>query len=133
MNGEILDKQSLETEYKKLKHMEDDLDDEKLDIEEAAIMREIRERRYAEMKNNFSTKQENAIKGHGQYQEIDESEFLPTVTKSTFVIVHFYHNDFQRCKIIDMHLRTIAHNHPETKFTNINAEKCPFFVARLQV
>lgn len=68
MNGEILDKQELESEFKKLKHMEDGLEeDDDLDQDEANIMREIREKRMQEMRQNFSTKQENHIKGHGQY------------------------------------------------------------------
>lgn len=71
--------------------------------------------------------------GHGKYTEIVEDEFLPTVTKTKFVVVHFYHGDFERCKIMDHHLRSICQKHTETKFVNINAEKCPFFVAKLQI
>lgn len=73
------------------------------------------------------------INGHGQYQEIVESEFLPTVTKSKFSVVHFYHKDFERCKIVDMHLREISKQHVEAKFVTLNAEKTPFFVQKLQV
>jgi hypothetical protein len=34
-------------------------------------------------------------------REITQDEFLPEVTSSKKVICHFYHNDFQRCKIMD--------------------------------
>ena len=68
------------------------------------------------------------IKGHGQYNEIKEDEFLPTVTKSKFALVHFYHKDFERCKIVDMHLRNIARAHTEAKFVSLNAEMAPFFI-----
>jgi hypothetical protein len=57
-----------------------------------------------------------------------EEEFLPNVTKSKFVVVHFYHQDFERCKIVDMHLRKLAPLHPEAKFIYLNAEKSPFFI-----
>ena len=110
-----------------------DSDDEALDDEEEKIMRGIRERRVAEMKNNYQELQENKIKGHGQYREITETEFLPNVTTSKNVIVHFYHKDFERCKIVDMHLREIAKTHIEAKFLYLNAEKCPFFIQKLQV
>jgi thioredoxin-like negative regulator of GroEL len=73
------------------------------------------------------------IKGHGKYQEITETEFLPNVTGSKFVVCHFYHKDFERCKIIDMHLREIARTHVEAKFIYLNAEKAPFFIQKLQV
>jgi len=91
-------------------------------------MRDIRERRIAEMKNTYSEKQDDLIKGHGQYTEIVESEFLPNVTGSKFVICHFYHKDFERCKIVDMHLRNIAKQHTEAKIIYLDAEKSPFFV-----
>ena len=68
------------------------------------------------------------IKGHGKYTEVTEAEFLPNVTGSKFVICHFYHHDFERCKIVDMHLREIARTHVEAKFIYINAEKAPFFI-----
>lgn len=67
-------------------------------------------------------------KGHGQYTEIKEDEFLPYVTGSKYVVVHFYHRDFERCKIIDMHLRNIARQHVECKFVYLNAEMAPFFI-----
>lgn len=87
----------------------------------------------AEMKANFQELQENKIKGHGQYREITEEEFLPNVTGSKNVLVHFYHKDFERCKIVDMHLREIARTHLEAKFLYLNAEKAPFFIKKLQV
>ena len=76
---------------------------------------------------------ENKAKGHGQYTEILESEFLPNVTQSKFCVVHFYHPDFERCKIVDHHLKIISAQHPEAKFMTMNAEKAPFFVQKLQV
>ena len=85
------------------------------------------------MKEAKRQHQENLIAGHGKYEEITEEQFLPTVTKTKFVVVHFYHKDFERCKIMDHHLRIIAREHIETRFVNIDAEKCPFFVAKLQI
>ena len=96
-------------------------------------MRDIREMRMAQMKNNYQEKQENLIKGHGKYTEITEEEFLPNVTSSKFVLCNFYHQDFERCKIMDMHLRKIAAVHTEAKFVTMNAEKAPFFIKKLQV
>ena len=95
------------------------------------VMRGLREQRMAQMKQERQELEENMAKGHGQYQEIVEDEFLPTVTKSPFTVVHWYHKDFERCKIIDHHLAQIAKQHVETKFCKIDAEKCPFFVAKL--
>ena len=49
------------------------------------------------------------------------------------MVVHFYHNDFERCKIVDMHLSKIAVNHGETRFCKLLSTKAPFFVKKLGV
>jgi len=116
------------TIYHLEEHHSDDEDYDGLDGDEEKIMRDFRESRMAEMRSRFEEAQENKIKGHGQYREITETEFLPQVTSSKFVIVHYYHQDFERCKIIDMHLREIAKVHTEAKFLFLNAEKAPFFI-----
>ena len=85
------------------------------------------------MKAANTEKLENIANGHGKYEEITEEQFLPTVTKSKFIVVHFYHKDFERCKVMDMHLKKICVKHIESKFVTIDAEKCPFFVAKLQI
>jgi len=107
--------------------------DDDLDEEEEKILSSLRDKRLAEMKAQQKEAQENKTKGHGQYREIVEGEFLPEVTGSKLVVCHFYHNDFERCKIVDMHLRTIAQQHQEAKFIYINAEKSPFFVGKLAI
>ena len=111
----------------------DDSDSDFNDDESASYLEQIKEQRMKEMKAKFTQDQENKIKGHGVYSEIAEDEFLPTVTKSKFACVAFYHMDFERCKIIDMHLQKIAFKHHETKFVKLDAEKCPFFVQKLQI
>ncbi len=85
------------------------------------------------MKQEYSDLRDNMVKGHGKYTEITEQEFLKSVTGSQNVICHFYHNDFQRCKIVDMHLRKIAAEHTEAKFIYLNAEKSPFFIQKLAI
>ena len=62
-------------------------------------------------------------KGHGEMNEIREDEFLKTVTKSKFAVVHFSHPDMPRCKIVDMHLEKLATKYIATKFARIDAVK----------
>lgn len=95
---------------------------------------QLRQKRLEDLKKSRKEQIENvSVRGHGQYTEVAQDEFLPNVTASRQVVCHFYHKDFQRCKIIDMHLQLIARSHPETKFIYINAEKAPFFVERLNI
>ena len=128
--GRVLQEKTLsKANEQKFKRDDDEDDDE--DEEELQIMRSLREQRIMQMKQEYSENQENLVKGHGQYTEIVESEFLPSVTKSKFSICHFYHKDFERCKIVDMHLRKIAQFHTEAKFLYLDAEKAPFFIQKL--
>ena len=75
------------------KENEDSDDDFNLDGEEEKIQRQIKEMRSQEQKADFQEKQEQKIIGHGKYQEIVEEEFLPVVTKSQYVVCHFYHKE----------------------------------------
>jgi len=108
---------------------DEDEDENGLDAE----FKLIREKRMAQLKAQHQEKAENLSKGHGQYREISQDEFLPEVTGSRHVLVHFYHKDFMRCKIMDKHLAILAPAHLECKFLKINAEKAPFFVGKLQI
>eukprot|EP00953_Heterococcus_sp_UTEX-ZZ885_P031744 16619-Heterococcus_DN1.PRE.2 len=91
-----------------------DSDDEYLDgLDDDPELEKIRQARMSQLKQTHEARAENLAKGHGQYREIAQDEFLPEVTGSSRVVAHFYHNDFQRCKV--------------------NAEKAPFFVQKLQV
>lgn len=102
----------------------DDADDD-LDV--------IRARRLDQMKKRQKEKEELKAKGHGTYEEIVESEFLDTVTKSHLAVVHFYHPQFERSKIVNMHLEKMAKKFFRTRFVRLNADKSPFFVSKLQI
>ena len=79
---------------------ESDLSDDSAygDDDELAI---IRRKRITELKVKSALNEEWLKRGHGKYQEIVEEEFLTEVTKSKHVVCHFYHKDFERCKIMD--------------------------------
>ena len=64
----------------------------------------IRAKRLKELKAKKARRNRN--KAIGEYREIVESEFLPTVTKHKFAAVHFYHREFERCKIMDQETST---------------------------
>ena len=87
----------------------------------------------AAARNEYQEERMNVTRGHGTYTEITEQEFLPTVTGTDYVVCAFFHKDFERCKIVDMHLHKICKTHTETRFVRIDAEKCPFFVNKLQI
>nr|CCA23852.1 thioredoxinlike protein putative [Albugo laibachii Nc14]CCA24036.1 thioredoxinlike protein putative [Albugo laibachii Nc14] len=96
-------------------------------------LRQLKERRIEQLKAEHTRKQQLLSKGHGEYQEISQDEFLPNVTSSELVVVHFYHKEFERCEIMDKHLLQLSPQYVECKFLKIDAEKAPFFVERLNV
>jgi hypothetical protein len=59
--------------------------------------------------------------GHGSYSEISEGEFLEAVTKTENVVVHFYHRDFERCKIVDAHMEALCKRFLDARFIKISA------------
>ncbi|XP_074311650.1 thioredoxin domain-containing protein PLP3B-like [Silene latifolia] len=89
--------------------------------------------RIAALKKEVEKRQEQKKKGHGEYRDVTEGEFLGEVTSSELVICHFYHHGFYRCKIMDKHLKTLAPKHVETKFIKVDAENAPFFVNKLGI
>jgi thioredoxin-like negative regulator of GroEL len=111
--------------------VEVDSDDDPDDCD--ASLAAMRAARIAEMKKRAAEKQEMKANGHGEFEEVVETEFLKKVTSSQLVVCHFYHKEFERCKIMDMHLSKLARRCFRTKFMKINAEKAPFFVEKLRI
>jgi thiol-disulfide isomerase/thioredoxin len=111
---------------------DDDEDDEEGDDDDSEL-RQIRENRIRQLKIQQREKLENIGKGHGQYREIVQDEFLKECTSSERVICHFYSDEFTRCAIMDKHISKLALRHVETKFIKINAVKAPFFVDKLKI
>ena len=99
-----------------------------MDEEEERMLRTMAEQRLAAARADYEEERTNITRGHGTYTEILESEFLPTVTGTDYVICAFFHKDFERCKIVDMHFHKICKQHVEAKFVRIDAEKAPFFI-----
>jgi len=122
-----------EQENHRLMNMGSDDEDEDERGDDDAELRGLRQKRLNQIKQREIERLNNLGKGHGQYREVTQDEFLTEVTSSDRVIAHFYHRDFERCKVMDMHLDKLAQRHIETKFIKIDADKAPFFVSKLSV
>jgi len=117
----------------------DDSDDDSDDeydhlLDEDPEIESIRARRIAEMRAAQEKKAEDMARGHGQLRTIGQDEFLPECTGSSeWVAVHFYSDDFERCKVMDHHLKLVAPLHTECKFLRMDAMKAPFFASKLKI
>ena len=111
-----------------------DWDEDDDEYEDDPALEEFRQRRLAELRYAQEQLVEQKAKGHGEVRTIRQDEFLPECTGSSeYVAVHFFHNDFQRCALLDHHLRIVAAKHLSCKFLRIDAEKAPFFVTKLKI
>jgi hypothetical protein len=122
---------------KKMKESEKEKDEfpelDEIDSEEERIMKKEMSRRQEMADKYIENEKEKAKRKYGYYKEIIETEFLDTMLKNDKVVCHFYHNSFERCKIMDKHLKHIAETHGDTLFVKINAEKTPFFTEKLGI
>eukprot|EP00591_Stephanopyxis_turris_P013554 CAMPEP_0195510052 /NCGR_PEP_ID=MMETSP0794_2-20130614/2815_1 /TAXON_ID=515487 /ORGANISM="Stephanopyxis turris, Strain CCMP 815" /LENGTH=333 /DNA_ID=CAMNT_0040637403 /DNA_START=10 /DNA_END=1011 /DNA_ORIENTATION=- len=112
-----------------------DSDDDEYDhlLDDDPELEAIRNNRLQQIRDSQMKQAENLGKGHGQYRLIYQDDFLHECTGSEYVAAHFFHKEFQRCKIMDHHLELIAPLHVDCKFVKIDAEKAPFFVDKLQI
>ena len=113
--------------------VENNLEEEVDDFDDDPVLRDMEARRLDALKARFGREKEFHQQGHGEYREIVEDEFLKEVCGSQHVVVHFYHLEFIRCKIIDKHLKLLAPQHLGCKFLHIDSAKAPFFVEKLSV
>ncbi|KAL6654927.1 hypothetical protein ACP70R_008392 [Stipagrostis hirtigluma subsp. patula] len=96
-------------------HDEVDLD-ELLDDPE---LEKLHAERIAALKKEAEKREVLKTKGHGEYREITEGDFLGEVTGSE--------------KIMDKHLKALAPVYVGTKFIKLDAENAPFFVTKLAI
>jgi hypothetical protein len=95
-----------------------------LDVNELlddAELQKLHEERIAKMRAEREKRLEMSRRGHGQLEEITEGEFLETVTKTELVVAHFFHRDFERCKVMDKHLSQLARRYFTTRFIKVHA------------
>jgi len=112
---------------------EDALLDE-LDLDNDPVLQNYRENRIEAFKKQMAEIQDMKSNEHGVYSELEkEKDFITATTSAKLVVVHFYHKEFIRCKIVDKHLQLLAPKHFKTKFLKLEAEKAPFFVEKLAV
>jgi len=110
-----------------------ELEDLENEIENDPDFKKLHEQRLEELKEQFKAKQEKLAKGHGHYDEMDEKDALKMAIKTQNVIVHFYADDFERCRVVDEHLKKLAVKHTDARFVRCNARKSPFLVDKWKI
>ena len=61
------------------------------------------------------------------FLQVEEGDFLEIVTQTQRVVCHFYHTDFERCKLLDKHLQILARKYFDTRFIKLSAPVSSLF------
>lgn len=98
-------------------------------------MERLRQQRMAQLRDAAVARKQNQERGNGELREIVEEDFLKEVTGAPNVIMHFFHPEFERCKVMDKYLRQIAFlpGCLPVRFLRLNATKAPFFSDKLRI
>ncbi|XP_050436200.1 thioredoxin domain-containing protein 9 [Adelges cooleyi] len=107
---------------------------QRLDELDMDSIENIREHRLQQMKKMIKQKEEWVAKGHGDYEELsDEKGFFEKSKISPNMVLHFYKDGSQRCKIVDHHLQILCKQHLETRFCKLNVTRFPFLTERMKI
>eukprot|EP00158_Paraphelidium_tribonemae_P001084 Partr_v1_DN23959_c0_g1_i2_m48920 putative thioredoxin domain-containing protein len=69
-------------------------------------MHRIKERRLEQLRREMNEVSDMKARQHGEYLEVlSEKEILEITTSEKRCVVHFFHNDFRRCQVMDGHLK----------------------------
>lgn len=107
--------------------LEEDVDDE--------FMSKYREQRLQQLAEDIKQVQKNVQNdGYGTLTTFNDENALMRLTSQTdLVVIHFFLNTFQKCKIMDEKLTELAQKHLMTRFLRISVEDSPFLVAKLNI
>ena len=110
------------------------LEDLEKETENDPAMTHLREARIQQLASDLARLKSLRSEGYGSYNDIkDEKDLLEITTSHRRCIVHFHKTDFNRCRIMDGHLKTIAEEHLEARVVRIKVEHAPFLVTKLNV
>ena len=123
--------------FRQERYSDDDyMSDGSLDSDEEEIMRRMKDKMNSEAmeKKRLREKKDKQKTQTGEYKEISEKEFFELIkNKREKIIANFFHEDFNRCKIMDSHIPGLAYQHPETLFIKIDVKKSPYLVTKLKL
>ena len=116
---------------------DEDIDsDFSMDSAEEEIMRKMKDKFGTEAaeKKKLMNKKNKQTTLTGEYKEISEKDFFELIkNKKEKIIANFSHDDFNRCKILENHMKKLAYEHKEALFVKIDVTKSFFLVENLKL
>ncbi|TNY21981.1 thioredoxin-like protein [Rhodotorula diobovata] len=94
----------------------------------------FREQRMRELQAQVAAAQQRRDTSYGRYTEIRvEKDLIQTTANAKRCVLHFFHRDFRRCRIMDSHLEKLAAKHTDVLFLKADVANVPFLVTKLEV
>lgn len=93
----------------------------------------LRAARMARLKDKVDKQKAFRAKGHGMYREVNEKEFLPEVTSTNCVVVHFFQENFAACEQMHEKIGIVTTRQVQVKFLKVKALDAGFFCDKLGV
>lgn len=94
----------------------------------------LREARMQQLSSELNRAKALRQEGCGVYTTVqDEKNLLDISTTQKKCLVHFSKSDFNRCRIMDEHLKDLAERHLEARVCKIDVGNAPFLVTNLGV
>lgn len=105
-----------------------------LDNDTDPALAHLRESRIQQLSQSLKTAKQQHSAGFGTQTHLrDEKALMEITTSSKHCVVHFYKEDFNRCRIMDGHLSALAASHLTARFLKIDVQDAPFLVTKLGV
>lgn len=77
---------------------------------------------------------QNIEQGYGNVETlINEEDVFKITTTERYVVLEFYHENFNKCIKMDEKLKILSQKHLFTKFLKINVKDAPFLINKLKI
>jgi len=97
-------------------------------------MMELRKKRMDDLKDKVDQREKWLANSHGTIQTLeDERQFFEVMKSTQHVICLFFKTTSKWSQELKQHLSVLAQKHIECKFVEMDGEKAPFLVQRLNV
>ncbi|KAJ5728022.1 hypothetical protein N7493_004352 [Penicillium malachiteum] len=87
----------------------------------------------AAQKTNRSTKSSTIVRDTSYPTLRDDQSVLNFTTETTRCVIHFAHDDFARCAVMDTKIAELAARHYEVKFARVDVRNTPFLAEKLSI
>lgn len=97
-------------------------------------IREYERKRLQELKKGFKNDNYEYTNFDSLVHDIQgDGDVLSRTTQYPKVIIHFHHPEYNTCRIIDNHFKSLSSRFPDVMICRVSVLSCPFLVAKFKI